>query len=140
MSPDPSGSGSTENIDIYDLENALKTAFNTAVVELLHIEKKDYYAGLSTAQILTLKAALSDINNIITLRLAFSLADWICEKFSLVGEVRLSLLNEIRSVKPNANGFDIELSFPDIVAEIKCNIPVNGGVVYGAAQRNATAC
>ena len=65
---------------------------------------------------------LSDINNIITLRLAFSLADWMCDKFSLTGEARETLLDEIRTTKPNANGFDITLSFPDIVAEIKCNI------------------
>jgi hypothetical protein len=42
---------------------------------------------------------LSDINNIITLRLAFSLADWICDKFSLTGEARDALLDEIRTNK-----------------------------------------
>ena len=46
------------------------------------------------------------------------------------------MLDTIRSAKPNANGYDIELSDPDTVAEIKCNIPINAGRVYGSAQRN----
>lgn len=121
---------------MYDREVALKTAFNKAVTSLLGIEEKDYYSELSTSQVLSLKAVLSDINNLITLRLAFSLADWICDRFDILEEARNTVLDTIRSSKPNTNGYDIELSSPDIVAEIKCNIPINGGRVYGSAQRN----
>lgn len=121
---------------MYDREAALKTAFNQAVIHLLGIEVKDYYSELSTTQMLSLKSVLSDINNLITLRLAFSLADWICEKFDMLEGDKKIAFDTIRSSKPNANGFDIELSVPNIVAEIKCNIPINGGKVYGSAQRN----
>jgi hypothetical protein len=121
---------------MYDREAALKTAFNSAVVRLLGIEEKDYYSKLTTDQMLSLKTALSDINNLITLRMAFSLAGWICGRFNISEGARKTVLDTIRSAKPNANGYDIELSDPDTVAEIKCNIPINAGRVYGSAQRN----
>lgn len=121
---------------MYDREVALKTTFNRTVISLLGIEEKDYYSQLTTAQILSLKSALSDINNLITLRLAFSLAGWICDRFSIPEEARKSVFDAVRSSKPNTNGYDIEMSSPDIVAEIKCNIPINGGRVYGSAQKN----
>jgi len=121
---------------MYDREVALKTAFNRSVVGLLGIEEKDYYSGLTTDQMLSLKTALSDINNLITLRLAFSLGGWICDTFNISEGARKTILDTIRSSKPNANGYDIELSSPDTVAEIKCNIPINAGRVFGSAQRN----
>lgn len=121
---------------MYDRESALKKAFNRAVVDLLGIEERDYYSKLTTNQMLSLKRALSDINNIITLRLAYALAGWICDNFSISKAGRKAILDTIRSSKPNANGYDIELTAPDCIAEIKCNIPINAGSVYGAAQRN----
>ncbi len=121
---------------MFNREIALKTAFNRTIVGLLGIEEKDYYSKLTTEQMLSLKTALSDINNLITLRLAFSLASWICDRFNISEWERKDILDTIRSSKPNTNGYDIELSAPDTVAEIKCNIPINAGRVYGSAQRN----
>lgn len=121
---------------MYDREVALKTAFNRAVTSLLGVEEKDYYSKLATDQIISLKTVLSDINNLITLRLAFSLAIWICGRFNVSESERKNILDTIKSSKPNTNGYDIELSVPDIIAEIKCNIPINAGRVYGAAQQN----
>jgi len=121
---------------MYDRESDLKTAFNKAIVNLLNIEEQDYYSKLTTDQMLNLKSALSDINNIITLRLAFSLADWICSKLNISQRTKKEITDTMRSSKPNTNGYDIEISDPDIVAEIKCNIPINSGRVYGSAQRN----
>ncbi len=121
---------------MYDREVALKTAFNRTVVGLLGIEERDYYSKLTTDQMLNLKTALSDINNLITLRLAFSLERWICDRFNISEGARKTIHDTIRSSKPNTNGYDIELSAPDTIAEIKCNIPINAGRVYGAAQRN----
>jgi hypothetical protein len=121
---------------MYDREFDLKIAFNKAVVRLLNIEERDYYSGLTTEQMIDLKTALANINNIITIRLAFSLAGWICNRMKVTEEASKKIFEIIRSSKPNSNGFDIELSNPDIVAEVKCNIPVNGGQVYGAAQQS----
>jgi hypothetical protein len=121
---------------MYDREIELKTKFNKTVISLLGISDKDYYSVLRTDQILTLKSALSDINNLITLHLTLSLAGWICNKFDIPEETRKTVLDKVRSAKPNTNGYDIELSDPYIIAEIKCNIPINGGQVYGSAQRN----
>ena len=100
---------------------------------MLGIVEKDYYSKLTTVQILSLKSVLSNINNLLTLRLAFSLAEWICNRFNISGDARKTVLNTIRASKPNTNGYDIELSSPDIVAEIKCNIPINAGTEYGSA-------
>jgi len=121
---------------MYDREVALKTAFNRAVASLLGVEEKDYYSKLATDQIISLKTVLSDINNLITLRLAFSLASWICDRFNVSEGERKQILDIIKSSKPNTNGYDIELSVPNIIAEIKCNIPINAGRVYGSAQQN----
>ncbi|MCK9197465.1 MAG: hypothetical protein M0P16_10845 [Syntrophales bacterium] len=121
---------------MYDREVALKTSFNRSVTSLLGIEEKDYYSKLTTTQILSLKSVLSDINNLLTLRLTFSLAEWICDRFNISGDARRTILDTIRASKPNTNGYDIELSFPAIVAEVKCNIPINAGTEYGSAQRN----
>ena len=121
---------------MYDREASLRIAFNHSVANLLGIEEKDYYSNLTTDQMLSLKTTLSDINNIITLRLVFSLADWICDKMRVPNEEKKNILNKIQSSKPNANGYDIELSVPDTVAEIKCNIPIKAGRKFGSAQRN----
>jgi hypothetical protein len=120
---------------VYNREVALKIAFNRSVVELLGVEEKDYYSSLTTDQIFGLKVALSNINNVITLRLVFSLASWICDRFNISDIDRQALLDTLRALKPNANGYDIEMAAPDIIAEIKCNIPINAGRVYGAAQQ-----
>ena len=44
------------------------------------------------------------------------------------------------TIKPNTNGYDIEITNPNkIIAEIKCNVPINNGSAYGSAQKNGTA-
>ncbi|MCF6207983.1 MAG: hypothetical protein L3J61_01155 [Ghiorsea sp.] len=38
--------------------------------------------------------------------------------------------------KPNTNGYDVWLGYPvSFVAEVKCNVPINKGSIYGSAQR-----
>lgn len=121
---------------MYNRESDLMNKFNNMIENLRNVEGPDYYSKFKTINLIGLKSALSSINNVITLRLTFSLADWICQKFDLVEETRDKLINSIQKSKPNTNGFDIELLDPDIVAEVKCNIPINSGVEYGVAQRN----
>ena len=83
---------------MYDREASLRIAFNHSVANLLGIEEKDYYSNLTTDQMLSLKTTLSDINNIIiTLRLVFSLADWICDKMRVPNEEKKNILNKLRS-------------------------------------------
>jgi len=43
----------------------------------------------------------------------------------------------VLQAKPNANGFDVWLGYPiALVGEVKCNVPINKGLIYGAAQRH----
>ena len=121
---------------MYDREQYLKQEFNRTICAILGVAGKDYYSSMPIDQVISLKTALSDINNIITLRLALSLGSWIGSRFMLQPTAASAIINKIKSSKPNANGYDIELNSPDLVAEVKCNLPVNGGMVYGAAQRD----
>lgn len=121
---------------MYDRTSELKTVFNNAVNQFMGLPEDDYYSKLSVKQILGLKSMLSKINNIITLRLAFSLVEWICARYNLSDDEKQDIENKIRVLKPNTNGYDIEIHAPDIVAEVKCNIPINCGSFYGSAQRN----
>ena len=121
---------------LYDRELVLRTRFNNSVHALLGVPQVDYYSRLSIDQVLELKATLSDINNIVTLRLAVSLGEWICNRFNLPSSKLKEIGETISASKPNANGYDLELHDPNIIAEVKCNIPINGGNAYGAQQRD----
>jgi len=78
----------------------------------------------------------SDINNTITLKLVLGLADWASEQFKLDDAARNKLRRIVLKSKPNSNGFDVWLGYPvAFIAEVKCNIPVNGGSKYDARQR-----
>jgi hypothetical protein len=87
-------------------------------------------------KLLSLKSALSDINNEITMRLTLAFLNWATQVLSFdaasIEQVRANVLN----TKPSSNGYDIHCKAPlPFVAEVKCNIPVNGGSKYGAAQK-----
>jgi hypothetical protein len=97
----------------------------------------DYYGALDLKGLLGLKSVLSDINNALTMRLALGFVDWIGTSLSFDEGAIESLRNDIFSTKPNANGFDIHCFKPrPFVAEVKCNVPINGGGIYGARQKH----
>tara|TARA_R110000787_G_scaffold1497_12_gene6376 strand:- start:14931 stop:15437 length:507 start_codon:yes stop_codon:yes gene_type:complete len=87
--------------------------------------------------LLKLKTVLSDINNIVTMKLTLAFVDWLSEKLCWNEIEKSAVLKGIYSTKPNTNGFDLEANVGTIpiIAEVKCNIPVNGGDSYGAAQK-----
>lgn len=98
----------------------------------------DYFDNLTQEELLELKTALSDINNILTLKTTLAFSDWLTNFFDLTKDEHHKLINSINNVKPNTNGYDIELNGDrKILTEIKCIVPVNNGSYYGAAQRNS---
>jgi hypothetical protein len=121
---------------MYNREIELKNSFNEMMPKLFGVEKQDYYTKLTTEQFISLKSVLSEINNIVTLKVSSSLADWISSNFQLTSEARKVILNSISSLKPNSNGYDIRIKEPPIIAEVKCNIPINEGNEYGSQQKN----
>jgi len=113
----------------------LKTKLNRHLSKLTG-QERDYYHALSQADLAELKTVLSDINNVFTLKLTLTAAEWICENFKLDYKVKSNLLKKIDAVKPNTNGFDIIIDEPKIVAEVKCIFPSNNSNKYLEAQRN----
>lgn len=120
----------------YDREKKLKDRLNTFLQKHLGLPEEDYYSRLSQKGFGKLKSVLSDINNIFTVKVTLAFVEWLATRFKLSEKDRSMIISEVLSTKPNANGYDLEISDPiQMIAEVKCNIPVHGKV-YGAAQRD----
>jgi hypothetical protein len=126
------------NNPIYDREDALRTRLNSFLASHLGLPKMDYYGNLKEESFLALKSVLADINNLLTLKVSLSFVEWVVSRLNLDESAKLELINSILAAKPNSNGYDLcWLGSPvAFVAEVKCNVPVNGGLIYGSAQRN----
>lgn len=121
----------------YSREKDIQLRINNFLETAFQLPPDDYYGRLDSKQLLGLKSALSDINNALTLRLTLRFLEWLEVLLNIQPEDAESLRTVVLGAKPSANGYDIQCSFPmPIAAEVKCNIPVNGGIKYGAAQRN----
>ena len=120
----------------FDREIYLKDRLNTFLSEEFNLPISDYYSLLSLNGFIQLKSILSDINNIITLKVTLSFVDGVATKFNLDKSEKINLIKKVLSQKPNSNGFDLWLTEPiAFAAEIKCNIPINKGKIYGSQQR-----
>ena len=94
---------------------------------------EDYFKRLSITELVNLKKAVSNINNIITLRVTNEFISFLQRnKLISVSEAK-KLYDAVDCQHPNANGFDIKSQSPKIIAEVKCCIPVEKHC-YGAAQ------
>lgn len=132
--------GEHNMISGYDREEELQLRLNSFLRLNLGLTKDDYYSRLDLDGFLGLKTVLSDINNILTLKVALAFTDWITAHLGLSKASIDKINSQILGTKPNANGYDIELTDPvKLIAEVKCNIPINGGNVYGSAQKNGIA-
>lgn len=129
-------------------EDTLKKAFNSFWQNTLN-STEDFYSKLSVTDLIKLKLALSDINNIITLRLTLAAAKFLHTNWIINEKQKEELIKAINKVSPNANGYDIEIqedgNYPPVIAEVKANVPcvgnktqINGitvGARYGAKQK-----
>jgi len=123
--------------EIFDREYHLKDQLNKFFEKRFGLPEEDYYSNLKLDGFLQLKSILSGINNIFTLKVSLAFAHWISKILKFDQETKNRIISEITTTKPNANGYDIEISAPvKLIAEVKCNVPINGGVVYGSAQKN----
>lgn len=121
----------------YHREEELKNRLNNFFITQFSLPEDDYYSRLDSEKIISLKKALSDINNLITMKITISFVNWITKKFNLSQESEEKIMNEILSTKPSTNGYDIVSDeIVKLIAEVKCNIPINAGKKYGSAQRN----
>jgi hypothetical protein len=121
----------------YCRDEEIKRRVNTFLENAFQLPTDDYYGRLDLKHLLGLKSALSDINNALTLRLTLQFLDWLEIALAFKPEDSKRLRATVFGAKPSANGYDIQCLAPvPLAAEVKCNIPVNGGTKYGAAQRN----
>ena len=121
----------------YHREEELKNRLNNFFITQFSLPEDDYYSRLDSEKIISLKIALSDINNLLTMKITISFVNWITKKFNLSQESEEKIMNEILSTKPSTNGYDIVSDeIVKLIAEVKCNIPINAGKKYGSAQRN----
>ena len=114
-------------------KEALKNDFNNTWKAIFG-GNVDYYSQIKDEQFPLLKNALSCINNIITLQVTEDFVRAYAPKVFSDDEVQ-SLMNEVMTTDANANGFDVQYphEHPTFIAEVKCNIPVNGNR-FGAQQ------
>lgn len=121
----------------YQKDDELRRRINSFLHNAFDLPEQDYYERLDIKNLLSLKSALSDINNALTMRLTLRFVDWATQVLSFDAVAKAQVLDDVLSKKPNSNGYDIHCAVPvPFVAEVKCNIPVNGGTKYGAAQRS----
>ena len=118
----------------YNRDETLKKQFD-GFFKKLGIE--DLYSKLSNEQLINLKKLLSCINNIITLRTTDAFVVKLFEDRFINLKEKEKILKKVREQHPNTNGYDVrydgEYEGKKIIAEVKCNIPVNK-TSFGAAQ------
>ena len=123
--------------DKYSKSDKLKTEFNTFWNRIIG-EDQDYFDMMSMEDLYALKAALSNVNNIITLDSTLKAVHRIADTLQLSNEHVNEIMQAVDSTKPNDNGFDIEYKGENsqFICEVKCNRPINGGNRFGSAQKN----
>ena len=121
----------------YNRKDDLSGAFNSFWQEALN-SKEDYYSKLTLKEFVNLKKAITNINNIITMLVTESFVKTLHKDGVISTSQQSEMLEQLFETHANTNGFDVEYSAGQmkIVAEVKCNIPVNE-TSFGAAQENS---
>lgn len=120
-----------------DRGESLKQEFNKFWSDIFSIED-DYHSKIPGNKLVNLKQATRNINNLLTYEVTLELAKQICIMLNLSGEEESNIIENIKKVNSNTNGYDIEYSgTKSIIAEVKCNVPINGGKLFGSAQKSA---
>ena len=131
----------------YDRRQDLEGKFNRFWNKALKTTDVDYLKRLTTDDLVELKKAVSNINNLVTLRVTYGFIEKIHELGIINREQAEEMRSDVNGLHPNTNGYDVKYprtkgyvvkydTVKKIIAEIKCNIPV-GGDRFGSAQRNA---
>lgn len=123
---------------IVNREEELKSKFNDIIKKVLDSKIGDdvdanFYESISFEGLVELKKAISQINNIITLKVTNYFISKLQEGGVVSPEQAEDMKQEVNKISANANGYDIRYEAKKILAEVKCNIPVNGNK-FGAKQ------
>lgn len=126
-------------------EETLMKNFVSALNDVFGIKiTKEEYEKISAEKFVSLKKALSNINNIVTLKVTNLFIDKLLGGDFINKDQEGAMKNIINSTSANANGYDVEYPDPKvasvdnakkILAEVKCNIPYNKKS-FGSDQRD----
>lgn len=121
----------------YNRESELKERFNRFIADKITGITEDYYSRLTVEDFEDIKSTLKDIHNIITYKTTIRFIEWVSIRFPQVEENYQVYLDQVLNTKPSDNGYDLIVTGDiSIVAEIKCNKPINNGYKFGSAQKN----
>lgn len=121
----------------YNREAELKERFNHFITDKITGSSEDYYSKLSVEDFEDIKTTLKDIHNIITYKTTVRFIDWVSDRFPYVKQNYQLYMDQVLGTRPNDNGYDLIVTGEvNIIAEIKCNKPINNGFKFGSAQRN----
>lgn len=121
----------------YNREAELKDRFNRFIADKITGNTEDYYSRLTVEDFEDIKTTLKDIHNIITYKTTIRFIEWVSKRFPQVEENYQVYLDQVLNTKPSDNGYDLIITGDiSIVAEIKCNKPINNGYKFGSAQKN----
>ena len=111
--------------NVYERENFLKLQFNEVWSSILK-EKKDYYSYMDDHSFDLLKNAVSNLENINTLKTTLSYISKLKQIFDISDKEVNAIEESVRTTSPYYEGYDVEYKgVINVIAEIKCNMPVN---------------
>lgn len=128
-----------------DRERNLADKFNKASCEIFKSEKK--YKDLKISDFIELKNVLSNIHNIITMKVTQAFIDKLKEDEFIFPDQATRMKEVVNGTSANANGYDVrhdestkldnvkKFKYRDrkILAEVKCNLPYNKST-FGSGQ------
>ena len=111
--------------NVNERENFLKMQFNEVWSSILK-EKKDYYSYMDDHSLDLLKNAVSNLENINTLKTTLSYISKLKQIFDISDKEVNAIEESVRTTSPYYEGYDVEYKGAiNVIAEIKCNMPVN---------------
>lgn len=118
-----------------DRQAQLEQSFNEFWNKSLKTSGEKYYSKLTGDDFISLKSAISCVNNIITMKTTIAFIDYMLNMGYINPNDASVIKTHVLETNANANGFDIEYQGDElkIVAEVKCNKPVNNHS-FGPAQ------
>lgn len=114
-----------------------ETEIKNSLAKILNLLSDLDIQNINITRLLSIKNALSSVNNLITLLATYRFVDFLTTRNFICTNQAELIKKSIQNQHANANGYDIDYTHDNtpIIAEIKCNIPVKNNE-FGSAQRN----
>ena len=127
-----------ENINrtLYSRQLDIQEKFNHFWNQALKTKNENYLSKLTNEDLIGLKKAIANTNNLLTLKVTLGFIDRLHSMGIIDSNQADRIKRNVDGQHPNTIGFDVQDTESGIIAEVKCNIPV-GEKSFGAAQKNA---